>query len=77
MGQKSFDIIDLPLDAVYTYKYIKSEKVAAQPLASKGVLDRVRERIRSLHYSRLKTEKACYLSSLMASCANLRSCARV
>jgi hypothetical protein len=76
MGQKSFDIIGLPLDAVYTYKYNKSEKVAAPLLASKSLLDQVRERIRYLHYS-LKIEKACYLSSLMASCANLRSCTRV
>ena len=35
----------------------KSKKVAAPPLASKRLLDQVRERIRYLHYS-LKTEKS-------------------
>jgi len=39
------------------YSNNKSEKVAAPPLASKRLLDQVRERIRYLHYS-LKTEKA-------------------
>ncbi len=38
-------------------RYNKAEKVAAPPLASKRLLDQVRERIRYLHYS-LKTEKA-------------------
>lgn len=39
------------------YRYNKTEKVAVPPLASKRLLDQVRERIRYLHYS-LKTEKA-------------------
>jgi integron integrase len=39
------------------YRYNKTEKVAAQPLASKRLMDQVCERIRYLHYS-LKTEKA-------------------
>ncbi len=39
------------------YRYNKTEKVAGPPLASKRLLDQVRERIRYLHYS-LKTEKA-------------------
>ena len=39
------------------YRYNRSDKVAAPPLASKRLLDQVRERIRYLHYS-LKTEKA-------------------
>ena len=39
------------------YRYNKSEKAAAPALASKRLLDQVRERIRYLHYS-LKTEKA-------------------
>lgn len=39
------------------YRYNKSEKFARPPLASKRLLDQVRERIRYLHYS-LKTEKA-------------------
>lgn len=39
------------------YRYNKSEKVAAPPLASKRLLDQVRERIRYLQYN-LKTEKA-------------------
>jgi integron integrase len=39
------------------YRYNKSEKVAAPPLASKRLLDQVRERIRYLHYS-LKTKKS-------------------
>ena len=38
------------------YSYIKSAKVAAPPLASKRLLDQVRERIRYLHYS-LKNQK--------------------
>ena len=33
------------------YSYNKSQKVAAPPLASKRLLDQVRERIRYLHYS--------------------------
>jgi hypothetical protein len=39
------------------HRYNEFEKVAAPPLASKRLLDQVRERIRYLHYS-LKTEKA-------------------
>ncbi len=39
------------------YRYNRSDEVAAPPLASKRLLDQVRERIRYLHYS-LKTEKA-------------------
>lgn len=39
------------------HRHNKSEKVAAPPLASKRLLDQVRERILYLHYS-LKTEKA-------------------
>lgn len=39
------------------YSYNRSEKVAAPPLASKRLLEQVRERIRYLHYS-LKTEKS-------------------
>ncbi len=38
------------------YRYNKTEKVAGPPLASKRLLDQVRERIRYLHYS-LSTEK--------------------
>ena len=39
------------------HRYTEFEKVAAPPLASKRLLDQMRERIRYLHYS-LKTEKA-------------------
>jgi hypothetical protein len=46
MGQKSFGIIDLPLNTVRMHRHNKSEKVAAPPLASKRLLDQVRERIR-------------------------------
>lgn len=38
-------------------RYNKIDKAAAPPLASKRLLDQVRERIRYMHYS-LKTEKA-------------------
>ena len=38
------------------YSYNRSEKVAAPPLASKRLLEQVRERIRYLHYS-LKNQK--------------------
>lgn len=38
------------------YSYKESEKVTAPPLASKRLLDQVRERIRELHYSP-KTQK--------------------
>ena len=39
------------------YSYHGSVKVAAPPLASKRLLEQVRERIRYLHYS-LKNEKS-------------------
>lgn len=55
--KKVFDIMDLKRNTVFMYRYNKSEKVAGPPLASKRLLDQVRERIRYLHYS-LKTEKA-------------------
>jgi hypothetical protein len=49
--------MDLPRNTVQMNSYNKSIKVAAPPLASKSLLDQVRERIRYLHYS-LKTDKS-------------------
>ena len=53
---KMFDVIDLPLGAVFVRRHNKSEKVASPPLVFSHLHDQIRERMHHLHFNPINSQ---------------------